>query len=84
MDIFPKPASDRLVSLRGQRFGWMVFGNDHNAFSRDRAAPTPIRLGIEPQNGMRRNLHIFVNDRPANPAMATDLDAIEQDRFLDD
>ena len=53
----------------------------HNSVIGDRQPPRQIFGGIDADADSVRDLHALVNDRPIDPTVATDVDAVEQNRF---
>src|SRR4051812_913091 len=54
----------------------------HDAAVRYRE-PLPVRFEVVADRGPLRNLHAFIDDGAADFRMASDLDAVHQDRLID-
>src|SRR4051794_38933250 len=72
-----------LGSLDGRGVEGLALGDDDDPLLADKEAALPVVLLVVADGGVRGNLHVLVDDRPANAAVPSDLDAVEEDRVLD-
>src|SRR5262249_33117433 len=74
--FFPLPPPRK--RLRQLRLG----DHDHALFRHREAAPA-VLVQVVADGGILRDLHVLVHDRPADPAVPPDVNAVEEDGRLD-
>src|SRR5262245_35759464 len=74
---------DMVLSPRPGDIEQLALGNDDNALLGDQQPALAVVVGVVTDRGVRRDLDVLVDDRPADAAVAADIHALKQDRVLD-
>src|SRR3954452_22182291 len=67
----------------GEHLRLRPLGDHHDPRLGQREPPLAVVLGVVPDGGVRRHLHVLVDDRPPDPGVSADVDPVVQDRLLD-
>src|SRR4051812_4685923 len=65
--------------VRCERLGQLGLGDDDHPLVRHLEAALPVVVQVVADGGVRRDLHVLVDNRPADAAVPADVHAVEQD-----